>query len=813
MRDDKLFLTDKAFQDELNRCESCLENPCSQGCPAGCSPKEFIQAAKGMRDSDFLRSAALILKHNPLGGICGKVCSAKFCVAQCSRNKTNNPILIPDIQAHIVEKGYQLGVHKAFCVSNKQKGSIAIVGAGPAGLSAAAFLAQAGYFVTIFEARDQAGGMVRLIPEERLNRDTIDSDIDFIRSLGVEIELEVSVSNPRTLLDSFIGVVVANGRWNGLSGDIEGEEYAIQALDFLQPKSLGYKRAVVIGGGGVAIDCVENALNHGAQRVDMFVLETLGEMPITGGEREVLYDRRVNLHLRSRVKKIKKEKDDLSITVQQVSLPVGSDFSLRSLETINDSSYYLNGYDVVVLAIGTWSPKKENEGNLVYAGECLLGAASTVVESVASGKAAAQHLMDVLEGSQQIKNYSMGLGRVSIDGHISMPVDLHTKIFDYDVDSPFILSASPVTDGYERVMEAYRRGWSGCVLKTAFDGIQVKTPGEYMFSPGHLSYTNCDSVSERPLDEICRDIERLRKEFPEKLTMASTGTEMTGNMEIDRRHWVNSTKRLEDAGAMGIEFSMSCPGADGSEALALNQDLEKTLMVARWILSSCDSRIPKLFKLTASVPQIGEFASKIANLSQEFPSSKFGLTVGDTLPNLIFQNRVKKQWEDGVTMGAGGNGMCAITSFAIAKALHKGVQVNASGGIISYIDAANYLAMGSQFVQLCSMVMRYGAGVINELKSGLSWLMECRGICSVNELIGIAAPDIIRSFDSLSTQKKIPVVDRETCASCGNCMSCPSQAVLLDKEGYPVFDEERCVGCSLCNYICFTGALSMVNRS
>ena len=125
---------------------------------------------------------------------------------------------------------------------------------------------------------------------------------------------------------------------------------------------------------------------------------------------------------------------------------------------------------------------------------------------------------------------------------------------------------------------------------------------------------------------------------------------------------------------------------------------------------------------------------------------------------------------------------------------------------MDYLSAAHFLALGAKTVQFCTVVMKNGYGVIDDLHSGLSHLMEERGIRTTAQLIGRALPDPIRGFMDLTAVKKISQVHDELCMHCGNCARCPYLAVTLNDDKIPVTDPERCVGCSICVQKCFSGA-------
>jgi dihydropyrimidine dehydrogenase (NAD+) subunit PreA len=116
-------------------------------------------------------------------------------------------------------------------------------------------------------------------------------------------------------------------------------------------------------------------------------------------------------------------------------------------------------------------------------------------------------------------------------------------------------------------------------------------------------------------------------------------------------------------------------------------------------------------------------------------------------------------------------------------------------------------------VQFCTVVMKNGYGIIDDLHSGLSHLMQDRGIRSTSELIGRALPDPIRGFMELSPVKKVSQVREELCLHCGNCTRCPYLAITLNSDKIPVTDPEKCIGCSICAQKCFCGALTMRERT
>src|SRR5512143_657310 len=179
---DASILTDAQLRIEIDKCEYCAEKPCQAACPCHCSPADFIMAARLGEPSDFRRATAEIMSMNPLGGICGQVCPDRFCMAACVHKKVDAPLNIPAIQATIVARARALGVMPGFRRVEPNGRKVAIIGAGPAGLAAAAMLGQHGYAAQIFD-RGAAGGMCRAIPRQRLDRALLRDDVQFALSM------------------------------------------------------------------------------------------------------------------------------------------------------------------------------------------------------------------------------------------------------------------------------------------------------------------------------------------------------------------------------------------------------------------------------------------------------------------------------------------------------------------------------------------------------------------------------------------------------------------------------------------------------
>jgi len=311
-----------------------------------------------------------------------------------------------------------------------------------------------------------------------------------------------------------------------------------------------------------------------------------------------------------------------------------------------------------------------------------------------------------------------------------------------------------------------------------------------------------------------KEVDQLVKMYPDRLTIASTGGPVTGNDEKDKAGWQANTRKLETSGVMGIEYSLSCPqGGDGTEGDIVSQNAALTAKIIDWILEAGKPEIPKLFKLTAAVTSVAVIVNAIKKVLAKYPDKKAGITLANTFPTLCFRPGSKKEWEEGIVVGMSGDGVTPISYLTLASVGNLGVAVSGNGGPMNYRAAMNFLALGTKTVQFCTIAMKHGYGVFGDLVNGTSYLMKERGIKSMKELIGIALPKPITDFMSLTPVKKISNCDTDVCLECGNCSRCPYQAITLDKERHPETDPAKCIGCSICVQKCFSGALSMRERT
>ena len=270
--------------------------PCKTACPAHLAVQGYIRMAAEGRYMDALK---LIKQDNPLPAVCGAICNRR-CEDRCTRGTIDQPVAIDEIKKFIAAQ--ELNEETRYipeCANDigKQWGDeykIAVIGAGPAGLSAAYYLRMNGYPVTVFEKNEQPGGMLKYgIPSFRLDHSVIDAEIAVIKAMGAEFRCGVEVGKDITIQqlreEGYKAFYVAIGLQTGRKAGIPNEDLAESGVDFLRRTSFNHEKVlsgktVVIGGGNVAIDVARTALRAGSDSVEMYCLEGPAEMPAAADE-------------------------------------------------------------------------------------------------------------------------------------------------------------------------------------------------------------------------------------------------------------------------------------------------------------------------------------------------------------------------------------------------------------------------------------------------------------------------------------------------------------------------------------------------
>src|SRR5215469_5128173 len=334
-----------------------LRAPCQAACPVGTNAGLYVSLIAEGRYDEALQVAS---EPNPFPAICGRVCTAP-CEDVCRRGEFDLPIAIRDLKRFATDHGN----YKRKVIPPKQRYAerVAIVGAGPTGLSAAYYLARRGYRVTVFDAMPVAGGMMAVgIPDYRLPRAELNRDIDAMRDLGVEIRLNTAIGRDVTLgdlQDQYNAVLLAVGAQRSQRLDVPGEDLrgVIPATTFLKqfnlvPETRLTGTVAVVGGGSTAMDAARSALRAGADRVHILYRRTRDEMPAQAEEVRAALEEGIEVHELSAPVRINgAENHVFSVTCQRLQLGEPGVDGRRRPVPVPGSEFDLLT-DIVLVAIG-----------------------------------------------------------------------------------------------------------------------------------------------------------------------------------------------------------------------------------------------------------------------------------------------------------------------------------------------------------------------------------------------------------------------------------------------------------------------------
>lgn len=267
--------------------ETTTMPPCMATCPSNIKIREYVGLVS---EGKYVEAVAVIKEDNPLPLVCGRVCPHP-CESNCRRGDKDEPVAINNLKRFAADVDLKLqrdGKAKPKKPKQSKKQKVAVIGAGPAGLSCAYYLALEGYKVTIFEKLPVAGGMLAVgIPDYRLPRDILQAEVDQIIDLGVELKLNTPVDDIEGLLGKgFSAVFVGIGAHRPIRLGIDGEDLGgvVPGEDYLREVNLGNKietgnSVAIVGGGNTAIDCARVAVRQGAKKVYILYRRTRAEMP------------------------------------------------------------------------------------------------------------------------------------------------------------------------------------------------------------------------------------------------------------------------------------------------------------------------------------------------------------------------------------------------------------------------------------------------------------------------------------------------------------------------------------------------------
>ncbi len=429
----ELGYTDEEALAEASRCLHCPKPRCMEGCPVSIAIPEFIQCIK---DGNLEEAYKVISKSSSLPAVCGRVCpQEKQCESMCVRGLKGEAISIGSLERYVADQAIKNN-YAAAKVEEKNGKRVAIVGAGPAGLTCAGDLAKAGYEVTIYEILHKAGGVLTYgIPEFRLPKSIVEKEVDSLKKLGVNVLCDVPIGNAITLEELekeydavFLGTGAGLPKFMGIPGEDANQVFSANEIltrinlmksyeDSSKTPIKKAKKAYVIGGGNVAMDAVRSLKRLG---IDAHLMYRRGmeELPARKMEVEHAKEEGIEFDLLTNPVRIIVDEENNVTGMEVVNMILGEpDESGRRGVTEDESSKHVVDCDMVVMALGT-SP---NHGALknskielsdkglivvngtktsldnVYAGGDAVTGAATVILAMEAGKKAAKEIMEGLK--------------------------------------------------------------------------------------------------------------------------------------------------------------------------------------------------------------------------------------------------------------------------------------------------------------------------------------------------------------------------------------------------------------------------------
>ena len=399
------------------KCMNCVTKPCQIGCPLNIDIPEFI---KNFRNGNYEEAFKVLCKSTVLPSVCGRICPVdKQCQGSCAKKVSYDPVEIGKIESYIGD----LALKNEWSLPKKTKknGKVAVIGSGPSGLTCAAFLAENGYQVTIYEKHDYLGGLLyHGIPKFRLDRELVQKMIKQILDLGINVKTNVSLGKDISLEELekeydavFLGLGANLSKMMGLKGEtLRGVYGANELLENLVHPDYSDKSVVVIGGGGVSIDMARTAIRMGAKEVGVIYRRRRNEMSAEmddikqakkekikflfqtnvigiNGEEEVKSIECVKTSLDKDKKAINVEGSNFTIDTDYVIMAVGSRADSNLLEKLK-LDVKENGYLMVNTNNQTSNPK-------IFAAGDLTGAKSTVAWACRNGRDTAYSIMNFIK--------------------------------------------------------------------------------------------------------------------------------------------------------------------------------------------------------------------------------------------------------------------------------------------------------------------------------------------------------------------------------------------------------------------------------
>ena len=395
-------------------------------------------------------------------------------------------------------------------------------------------------------------------------------------------------------------------------------------------------------------------------------------------------------------------------------------------------------------------------------------------------------------------------------------VDLSVEFLGVHCENPFFLSSSVVASNYEMIAKAFDAGWAGVAFKTI--GAFVPEEVSPRFSALHkeanafVGFKNIEQISDHTLEENLACIRRLKERYPAKVIIAS----IMGRTEAE---WELLARKCEEAGADLLEANFSCPNM-AIHGVGSDVGQSPELVAAYTAAIKRGSVLPLLAKMT---PNIGNMEIPALAAVKAGADGIAAINTIKSLMNIDLDGFVSSPAVSGYSCEGGYSGK-AVKPIALRfindMKQHpqlRTVPISGMGGIETWQDAAEFMALGCGTVQVTTAVMQYGYRIVDDLIDGLKRYLARKGFSSVSALVGKALPLVVQASALDRATKQFPRFLHERCVGCGRCItSCfdgGHQALRCNEKRVPVMDGKKCVGCQLCVLVCPAKAIVAGTRT
>ncbi len=390
-------------------------------------------------------------------------------------------------------------------------------------------------------------------------------------------------------------------------------------------------------------------------------------------------------------------------------------------------------------------------------------------------------------------------------------VDLSSTFLGIRSPNPFWLASAPPTDKEYNVVRAFEAGWGGVVWKTLGEDPHIVNVNGPRYGAIHSSdrtligFNNIELITDRPLQTNLEEITRVKRDWPDRAVVVSL------MVPCEEQSWQNILKRVEDTGADGVELNFGCPHGMSERGMgsAVGQVPEYIQMVSEWCKQH--SSLPVIVKLTPNITDIRypARAAKAGNAD--------AVSLINTISSIVSVNLDTMSPEPSIDGWGSHGGYCGPAVKPIAMNMvaeiardpeTRDMPISAIGGVTTWRDAAEFMALGARNVQVCTAAMTYGFRIVEELITGLESWMKDSGYNQLDDFIGRAVPNVKDWQDLNLNYIAKAVIDQDKCIQCGRChVVCEDtshQAITQTVNGTRKFEviDEECVGCNLCVSVC-----------